>query len=98
MGHLSEGAVSIMNLSISGIGVEHPFPLKPGAQTFLEFAWAGKVLRLWCTVAHSRPRREGGYRSGLIVGRGGSEDEYRDRIREAIRKMIEAEKAQGPAI
>lgn len=98
-GHISEGVVSIMNLSITGIGIEHPFQIKPGLQTFLEFAWGGTVLRLWCTVAHSRPKRDGdGFRTGLIVGRGASEKEYKERVKEAIRKMIEAEKQQPSSL
>ncbi len=99
-GMITGGRVDIVNMSLNGIGIAHDFPIKAGTQTFLEFSWAGKVLRLWVTVANCRRDRAGtGYRSGLVVqNRSESDAEYRQRVKEGLDRLRESESDLPPSV
>lgn len=96
----SKGRIEIIDLSLTGLGVANEFPLTPGDEMFIEFAFMGEALRLWCSVAYCRPARAGaGFRSGLIVKKGSeSGPEYKKIVSAGLDKLREAESKLPPTV
>ena len=99
-GMVTGGRVEIVDMSLTGLGIIHDFPLRAGAETFLEFAWAGKMLQLWVRVTNCRPKPGGGYRTGLQLIKKGtdSDNEYLRRVKEGLERLKATESDLPPSV
>ena len=79
------GRVDIIDCGVNSVGVRHETAVEKGMQTWLEFTWSGRLIRLDCEVRSSKvPRGEDRYRTGLMIRGGASAEEYRRRVTEAL--------------
>lgn len=82
------GPVHILDVGPKAVGIRHEAAAERGSTTWLEFSWAGRILRLDCEVRTSRkPRAENKFRTGLAVIGGLGAEEYRYRVEEALAGM-----------
>jgi hypothetical protein len=79
---LSDRRVEVLDLSATGVGIRHAFPLQRGAREVLEFRWE-IPLTLQCVVVRSRVV-PGGFHTGLAIER--CPREYRERVAEAVER------------
>lgn len=84
---LSNRSVEVLDLSATGIGIRHAFPLQRGAREVLEFRW-GTPLALQCVVMRTRPV-QGGFRSGLAIEQ--CPPEYREKVAAALERKLRDE-------
>ena len=93
------GRVSIVDMSLDSVGIEHNFEIKLGATVYLEFLWGQTNFRLPCTVARTRELRSGRSRSGLTI-RSNAESvaEYRKRIEAGLAKLREIEASRPSSL
>jgi hypothetical protein len=89
---LEHREIEVVDLSATGFGVRHAFPLHPGDSAVLAFRW-GKAFALECVVVRCRPDA-GKYRSGLRIERPTSE--YEEKVAEALAQKL-AEEAKTPS-
>lgn len=86
------GRADILDMSVNGMGIRHDVPLKLGEETFVEFKWSGALIQLRCQVSTTRPDRTGhGHCSGLQVTGGVSANDYKKRVLDAVKQMVERE-------
>ena len=57
LGITPHGAVSIVDLSISGLRAEHPFPLGAGRTIRIDLEWNGEPVSVHCDVLRCRLER-----------------------------------------
>lgn len=57
LGLTPHGAVSIVDLSISGLRAEHPFPLGAGRTIRIDLEWNGEPVSVQCDVLRCRLER-----------------------------------------
>lgn len=94
-GMLLGDRVDIVDMAMNSLGIEHSFELKLGAPVYIEFLWGQTTFRLPCTVARSRPVRDGQFRTGLTIRvNNESVAEYRKRIEAGLTKLREIEAAR----
>ncbi|HUF17112.1 MAG TPA: PilZ domain-containing protein [Thermoanaerobaculia bacterium] len=53
-GRTSQGSLSILDMSLGGVSVEHPYPFAAGRPVRLEFVWNGRTVALHCDVVRCR--------------------------------------------
>jgi len=56
-GHISNGQLQILDLSVGGVRCEHFYPLTSGKQVRLDFQWMGEKISLKCDVVRCRLQR-----------------------------------------
>jgi hypothetical protein len=101
MAFTSGGQVEIMNVSMAGIGVAHDFEVKVGQGMFLEFSMNNAMMKLWVTVASSRPvaGKKYRYESGFVV-RPGSEsyEDFKKVVKAGLDKLRSIEANLPPSV
>jgi hypothetical protein len=81
------GPAEIVDLSPNSLALLHDWSAEKGAETWLEFSWAGRLIRLDCEVRTCRRSpADAKYRSGVLVRGGFSADEFRQRVEAEIAK------------
>lgn len=84
-------------MSVNGMGIRHDAPLKVGEGTFVEFRWGSALIQLRCVVSTTRPDRTNhGHRSGLQVTGGVSASDYKNKVLEAVKQMLDREANELP--
>lgn len=86
---LSNRRVAIHDLSATGFGITHDFPLDQGVLAVLEFRW-GEMFALRCVVVRS-VRVGDIYRTGLLIDQ--SPRAYQRRIQDAVAEKVAGEAA-----
>lgn len=82
------GPANIIDLTPKSIAITHGWPAAKGATTWLEFSWAGRLIRLDCEVRSTRySRADATHRSGLVVSGGLSASEFERRVRDELAKL-----------
>ena len=85
------GPAHIVDLTPKSIAITHEWPVTKGVTTWLEFSWAGRLMRLDCEVRSTRySRADAKHRSGLIVSGGFSASEFERRVRDELAKLASA--------
>lgn len=105
-GQLGSMAVGILDVSLTGAGIEHASPLQVGAAMRLSFRWEGDEIALPCTVIRSRlvgfaaGSEKKLYASGLSFDRKGlgSEHPVRRMIEGSVRRALEAQVSNARGI
>ena len=81
----SLGPAELVDVGPNSLAIIHKWPVQKGAAFWIEFPWAGFVMRLNCEVRVTRPAPHAdGLRSGCLVTGGQTADEFKKRVEKAL--------------
>lgn len=94
----------LVDVSVTGVGLSHEAPLRPGTTHDLQFTLGGRIFRLTCTVMNTRRGSVGllSFRSGLAVEPASTDArtlaEYRRRVALALERLLAREATLPPPL
>ena len=81
----SLGPADLVDVGPQSLALVHTWPAQKGTTFWVEFTWAGFMVRINCEVRVVRPHPDsGGLRSGCIVTGGPGAEELRRRVENAL--------------
>jgi hypothetical protein len=104
-GSTSQGSLSILDMSLAGLRVEHPYPIAAGRPVRLELEWNGRTVALQCDVVRCRMVRSSftgrvTYSSGLCFSSVNAESAFtpRDMVLQLVTLALRERSAQSVQI